>query len=425
MDEFLALWLLALALAGYGVLARRTRDAFHPLALFLLGWLGVFAFAHLDVPTTYDEPYYALPFGVHTYFAVLTAGMAFAIGFFLADPNMAPLDRERIWKGLRSSANAERLAAVTLGLFAIATATTAYFIWTAGEIPLFSPRINELRRTFKLRYFGYLYDLHYASALFSAMLAAWSRTRRARWGWTMLALTSALLLMSGGVRVSPLTALAWIFIFLALRPGRPHARQVVAAVVIFATVFGVIEQYRRSQYRLDPDLLNPRLDLSVPATLWAHSAASFKNLQLTIDQVTSPLHMGLTSYDLPKTVNPAARRVDQQINALYGTHNTPTFLGFLYFDFGWGGILLMPAIYGALTALVYRRFRAGPRIFWLVVYIDFLLAAALAFRTHRFFGNNLLYFALVAAAVELLAGRRSAGAESAPPGRTVELHPAA
>ena len=112
--------------------------------------------------------------------------------------------------------------------------------------------------------------------------------------------------------------------------------------------------------------------------------------------------------DMPKTIDPASRRVDQQINALYGTHNTPTFLGFLYFDFGWGGLLIVPALYGALTALVYRRFRAGPRLFWLIVYIDFLLAVALAFRTHRFFGNNLLYFGLVALLVELVAGRRDA-----------------
>ncbi len=424
MDELLALWLLALALAGYGVLARRTRDAFHPLALFLLGWLGVFAFAHFDVPTTYDEPYYALPFGVPTYFAVLTAAVGFSVGFLLAGPRLAPLDRERIWSQLRASVDRGRLAPITVGLFAVATATTVYFIWTAGEIPLFSPRINELRRTFKLRYFGYLYDLHYAAALFSAMLAAWSPTRRGRWGWTFLALTSALLLMSGGVRVSPLTALAWIFIFLALRPGRPRVRQVVVAVVIFATVFGVIEQYRRSQYRLDPGVLNPRLDLSVPATLWAHSAASFKNLQLTLDQVTSPLHLGLTSYDLPKTINPAARSVDEQINALYGTHNTPTFLGFLYFDFGWGGILVIPLIYGALTALVYRRFRVAPSLFWLIVYIDFVLAVALTFRTHRFFGNNLLYFALVVACVELLAGRRATPAQRSAPSRPAELQPA-
>ena len=77
MDELLASWLLLLALAGYGVLVRRTGDPLHPLGLFLLVWIGFFAFAHLNVPKTYDEPYYALPFRVRTYFAVLAATAAF------------------------------------------------------------------------------------------------------------------------------------------------------------------------------------------------------------------------------------------------------------------------------------------------------------------------------------------------------------
>ena len=419
VDGLLALWLLALALAGYGVLARRTGDLLHPLALFVLGWLGVFAFAHLDVPRTYDEPYYALPFGLKTYLAVFGGGVAFAAGFALSDGRFEGMNRDRIWAGLRASVDHSRLGLVTLLLFGVATAMTAYFVVVAGEIPLLSPRINELRQTFKLRYLGYLYDLHYGAALFAAMLAAWSRTRAGRWGWSLLALASVLQLMSGGVRVSPLTALAWIFVFLALRPGRQRRRRVLVGVAIFALVFGVIEQFRRTQFRLNPELLNPRLDRSAAATVWAHSAASFKNLQLTIEQVTSPLHGGLTSYDLPKTLHPAARVVDEQINALYGTHNTPTFLGFLYFDFGWGGLLILPGLYGAVTALVYRRFQARPSVFWLIVYIEFLLAVTLAFRTHRFFGNYLLYFGLIAIGVELLAGRRSLPADS------VEGRPAA
>lgn len=405
LDELIAVWLALVAGFVYLGLVRRTRDVFHPLALFLAGWIGVFAFAHLSVSATYDEPYYALPFGFLTYLAVIVGGLSFITGFWLVDPALRPLDREWTWGRLRDSVRLDRLAWVNAGLFLIATATTLYFIWRVGEVPLLSPRINELRRIFKVPLLGYLFDLHHAVALFAAMLALWSKSRRARWFWTLVLGASTLMLMSGGVRVSPLTALAWVFVLLGMRPGRIKVRQALVAIAVFVVVFGVIEQYRRTQYRLDPNRINPRLDLSVASTVWGHSAASYKNLQLTLEQVTSPLHMGITSYDLPRTFNPAARQVDQELSALYGTHNTPTFLGFLFFDFGWGGMLVFPAIYGAATAFVYRRFRTDPRIFWLIIHLDFLLASALAFRTHRFFGNRLIFFAVVALGVELLLGR--------------------
>jgi len=406
VDTLIALWLGVLAFAGYSVIARRTGDVFHPLAVFVGGWWGVFAFAHLGVPRTYDEPYYALPFGVPTYVAVTLGGLAFIAGYLLIDPKLKALDRVRFWRDLRGSVRLDRLSVVTIVFFAIATATTAYFVVRVGEIPLLSPRINELRRIFKVNYLGYLFDLHYAVALFAAALAVWSERRSTRWFWVVVAVASTALLMTGGVRMSPMTALAWVFVFLAFRPGRARLRQLGVALALSAVMFGVIEGYRRTTYRLDPNRMNPRLDLSAAATLWGHSAASYKNLQVTI-QRGSPLHMGITSYDLPKTFHPASREVDAELATLYGTHNTPTFLGFLYFDFGWGGMLLLPALYGALTALVYRRLKRDPRLFWLLVYMDFILAVALAFRTHRFLGNQLIFFMIVGLAVELLVGRKT------------------
>lgn len=408
MDALLGLWVLALGVVGYFFLARRTGDAIHPLALFWLSWLAVFAFAHFRVARTYDEPYYADPFEVLTYLAVFAGLLSFLAGFLLVRPRLDPPDREQRegWEErLRSGIDLGRFGLVTLVLFGVATATTVYFVARLGEIPLFSPRINELRLEFKMPLLGYLYDLHFAVALFASMLAVWTGGWR-RWGWALLATASTLLLMSGGVRVSPLTAMFWVVVFLTYRPGRLRIRRIIAAAVLGIAIFGVIEQSRRVMIRIDPSSANPRVDLSVPATAWAHTAASFKNLQFTLRRV-SPLYMGLTSFDLPKTLNPRARVVDEEFSYRYGTHNTPTFLAFLYFDFGWGGLLLVPALYGALTALVYDRFRRRPTLFWLVVYIDFLMATALAFRTHRYLGNSLIFFAGVALCCQWLVRKRA------------------
>jgi len=397
LDALLGLWVLVLGLAGYAFLARRTGDLIHPLALFWVSWLGVFAFAHYNVPRSYDEPYYQEPFGIVAYAVVCLGLLSFAAGFLLVSPKLRPPSPEERagWEDrLRAAIHPGRFGLLTLALFVVATATTAYFIIRMGEVPLFSPRVNELRLEFKLPLWGYLYDLHFTVALFAAMLSAWSRGGR-RLAWGLLALVSTLLLMSGGVRVSPLTAMFWVVVFLTYRPGRVRIRRVAVAAITGILVFGVIEQSRRAMIRIDPNLANPRLDLSAPATIWAHSAASFKNLQYTLERV-SPLYMGLTSYDLPKTINPAARAVDDEFSYRYGTHNTPTFMAFLYFDFGWGGMLLIPALYGACTAFVYGRFRRKPSLFWTIVYIDFLLATVLAFRTHRYFGNSLIFFAGVA-----------------------------
>lgn len=395
-------------IAGFGAwvaIFRRTDDALHPLGIFLSLWLVVFGFAHFDVPRTFDEPYYADPFGPVTYLVVFAAAFTFSAGFWLADPGLERVDRDRIGERFRTATAWNNLAAITLLFWIAASVMTVVQVARVGEIPLFSPRIDQLRQTFKIPLLSYIWDLHYAVALFGTMLAVHARRSRVRWGWILLGVSSVVQLSFAGVRASPMTALAWAGIYLFYRLPRVKLRHLAISAVIAVSVFTVIEQFRRTMYESNPALVNPRLDLSAGATLWAHTAASFKNVQFTLRNVESPLYMGATSYDLPKTLVPDLRGVSDEISYIYGTHNTPTFLAFLWFDFGWGGILLMPGVYGALTAVVYRRFRRRPNLFWLVVYIDFLLAVALAFRTHRFFGNALIWFGGIALLVQFLAAR--------------------
>lgn len=431
MDGLLGLTLGLLGLFIWWTLFRRTDDALHPLGVFAASWLGVFGFAHFNVPKTFDEPYYAEPFALVTYLVVFGALASFAIGFWLVDPATKRVDRVGLSERLTRGVSARRLGSLTVGLFAAASLMTAYFVMRAGAIPLFSPRIDELRTTFKLPLLGYVYDLHYAVALFATMLFVRTRSRTQKVFWAGVAGLSVFQLMFAGVRVSPMTALTWIVIFLFYRPGGVKLRHLVAVAVVMVALFSVIETYRRTMYTVNPALVNPRLDLSWQATAWAHTAASFKNLQYTLLHQVSPLHMGLTSYDLPKTLDPAARAVDAEISYIYGTHNTPTFLSFLYFDFGLGGLLVMPGFYGALVAYVYRRFRERANLFWLLVYIDFLLAVVLAFRTHRFLGNGLIWFTGVAVLAQLVAGVRLDDEDAAveagepPPTRAVTPSPAA
>lgn len=409
MDALLGITLAALGALVYRTLFRRTDDPLHPLGVFAALWLGVFGFSHFGVPRSYDEPYYADPFVATTYAVVLGAFAAFALGFWLVDPGGARLDRTLFRFRIREGVIWPRLRWITLGLFAVATLTTIHFVRQAGEIPLFSPRIDDLRLVFKLPLLGYLYDLHYAVALFATMLGVRAPGLAKKMFWFGVVGASVLQLMFAGVRVSPMTAVAWVVIYLFYQGTRVRTRHLVMAAGVAAMLFGVIEGYRRTMYEVNPALVNPRLDMGPAATVWAHTAASFKNLQFTLGKGVSPLNMGLNSYDLPKTLNPAARAVDDRLSYMYGTHNTPTFLSILYFDFGVGGLIVMPLLYGAIVAFVYLRFRNGANLFWLMLYIEFLLAVALAFRTHRFLGNNLIWFGSVALAVQLLAGRSLEG----------------
>lgn len=404
MDAVLGVWFMVLGGAGYLLIFRRTGDALHPLGLMVASWLGVFGFAHFNVARVYDEPYYAEPFGPVTYGVVLGSLLVFGLGFWLVDPGLGRIDRVQIAGRLRGSVRRERLQWFALASFGVATATTAYFVYRAGEIPLFSPRIDELRLVFKRPLLGYLFDLHYAVALFAAMLLTGSRSRQGRVVWGLVMLGALVQLAFGGVRVSPMTGLAWVAVYLLYRSRRVRVRDLFLVVVAAVAMFSVIEYYRRAVYRLNPEVVQPRFDLSAPATVWAHTAASFKNLQLTLRRV-APLNMGLNSYDLPKTVERSWREVDEAFTRLYGTHNTPTYLAFLYFDFGLGGLLVMPGVYGALAAFVYRRFRTAPNLFWLIVYIDIVLGVTLAFRTHRFLGNALIFFAAVGVLAQLFVGR--------------------
>ena len=307
---------------------------------------------------------------------------------------------------LQACLDTSALKAVVLVLFVMASLMTLYFIRLAGEIPLFSPRVDELRLIWKRPLWGYVYDLHFVVALLSTILAVESRRTTARLGWVALGLASVMQLAFGAVRASPLEGLGWAGIYLFYRrSGAIRIRHLVAATVVVLGVSSGIEYYRRTPLRLHPELVNPRLDMSPLATLWGHTGASFKNLQLTLRRDVPPLDMGTTTYDLPKTFDPALRERDLEISNSLGVHNSPTYLFTLWLDFGLFGVLVVPGIYGALTALAYRLFRERTNFVWLVVYIDFLLASILAFRTHRYLGNPLLFFGPVAVVVHMLAGR--------------------
>jgi hypothetical protein len=398
---------MAGGVAGWWLIVRRSGDMLHPLGLMLLFWFVVFGFAHWNVPVTYDEPYYALPFELRTYAVVIASGIVFALGYLLIDPRLPRLDGDGLASRLKGSVRVSPLRGVTLVAFLLASATTVYFYRLAGEIPLFSPRVDELRQIWKRPLIGYVYDLHYVVALFGTILVDRSRTARERALWGGMALASIVQLAFGAVRISPLTGIVWASVYIFYRrAGRVRLRQLALLAIVVFGVSSLIEYYRRTPLRLNPDLANPRLDLGLAATVWGHTGASFKNLQLSLEKHVPFLSMGTTSYDVAKTLDPNLRARDEEISYRYGVHNTTTYLIPLYMDFGWFGLLVMPGVYGALTALVYRQFRDRTGLLWLIVYIDFLIAVVLAFRTHRFFGNSLIFFGAVGLLTQIVAGSR-------------------
>src|SRR6185503_1963407 len=126
---------------------------------------------------------------------------------------------------LRGSVRVPPLRALTLILFALATATTVYFVSLIGEIPLLSPRVDELRQVWKRPLLGYLYDLHYVVALFGTILADRARSRRERLGWALLVIVSITQLALGAVRLSPLTGVVWAAVYIFYRgAGRVRLR---------------------------------------------------------------------------------------------------------------------------------------------------------------------------------------------------------
>lgn len=406
MDALLGGGFAALAVACAWRIGAGARDPVHPLAVFTLVWLGFFGLSHFRFSERYDEPYYGQSFDAWTYLVVVVAYLAFAAGFSLASGRRAtPLQPHALSARLRQVAKSPKLVPAALGVFAVATLTTLWFVRVSDGIPLFSPEVNTLRQSFQLPLLGYLYQLHILAALLFAMLFLRERGALRRTAWLVLAAASIVMLMVNGVRVSAMVALAWIAVYGAYARPRVSRRSALLVAAAGLAIFVVVEASRRRQFQERPELRNPRVDTGVAATIWAHTGASFKNLQFTLAKIDSPLDMGLNSYDLPKTLFPETRRVNDHLY-VYGTHNTPTFLGFLYLDFGIAGALFMPLAYGALVAFVYDRFRRRANLLWLVLYIDAFLAVLLSFRTHRFLGNNLIFFGGAAVALHLyLTGR--------------------
>lgn len=407
MDSLIGVLIMGAGVAGYGLVLRRTRDPLHPLGLLTLTWLLAFGFGHIRVSAVYDEPYYADPFHAVTYGVVLGSFLVFVVGFWLVDPGLPDLPSARVSERVAASVDLGRLAWLTLGFFAVASVTTWYFVRVAGAIPLFSPLIAELRPVFKLPVIGYLWDLHVFVAVLGAVLLARSRSRAGTFFWTALILASLLQLAFGAARGAPMTA--WMFAATTLfyvRPRRGLVKDMLLTVGMAGVLFFGIEHYRRGPYRLDPSIINQRLDLGTAATVWGHTGASFKNLQLLLVNDSPPLDLGINSYDLTRTLAPELRAREAELAGRFGVHNSATYLLTLYLDFGIFGLLVMPAVYGALTGLVYRQLRERATLFWLVVHVEVLLAVFLAFRTHRFVGNPLIFTVAVAALVWAAAGAR-------------------
>lgn len=419
MDSVIGAMIMALGAAGYWAVYRRTGDLLHPLGVLVLTWLLAFGFGHFDVARVYDEPYYADPFEAVTYGAALGSLLVFAAGFWLVDPKLERLEWARLSGRISASYDRERLAALILAFFVVASITTWYFVRLAGGIPLFSPLIGELRPIFKRPIIGYFYDLHVYVVLLGAVLLVSARTRGQALPWVALILAALVQLAFGAARGAPMTA--WMFAAGAvfyMRPPRAWVRKAVVIGAVAASLFAGIEYFRRVPYRLDPSTMNTRLDLGPAATVWGHSGASFKNLQLVLLEDSPPLNLGMDSYDLPRTVLPELRQIEAELSARFGIHNSATYLVTLYLDFGIFGLLVVPGLYGAFTAFVYRQFRTRANLFWLLVYVEALLAVLLAFRTHRFVGNPLIFAVAVGALTQLLAGRSDPPApvaEGAPP----------
>jgi hypothetical protein len=274
-DALLGGLFMVWGVAAWWITARRSGDVLHPLGLMLLFWFLVFGFAHWNVPTTYDEPYYALPFELRTYAVVLASAAVFVVGYLLIDPQLPRLDGDALARRLRGSVRVEPLRAVTVVAFLLASATTLYFYRLVGEIPLLSPRVDELRQIWKRPLIGYVYDLHYVVALLGTILVDRSRTARERVLWGGLALASIVQLAFGAVRISPLTGIVWAAVYIFYRrAGRVRLRQLALLALVVFGVSSLIEYYRRTPLRLNPELANPRLDLGLAATVWGHTGTS-------------------------------------------------------------------------------------------------------------------------------------------------------
>ena len=77
MDTLLGLTLIGVAVVVARHIATVSRDPVHPLTVFTLTWIGIFGVGHLRLSETYDEAYYAEPFGVREVIAlVLSLGVA-------------------------------------------------------------------------------------------------------------------------------------------------------------------------------------------------------------------------------------------------------------------------------------------------------------------------------------------------------------
>jgi len=392
--------LLFIASACFMLVRRHgTPDVLHPVRVFGALWCFCLALASMRLLS------YISDWNLLTWTCLLTGLTCFVIGFWLADRN-SEHQRTALKVGCsedlapRRFLPARKTLIVAWLCFAVGIAVLAYEFYLLGEIPLLSdnPDISRFRlfgtaeSQFDKLYLKLLHPLvdfiKYGVLLAVIVLCQRkAKDRKTVFLSSLLILSGTLALLSQGGRVFLVYIVVPSAVLFHYLRRRIRLVEVVSATLIMFLVLGLFGYLRSSGKSQSAPLFESvrRISSFPEGQFWDGVAFGYGTLTLSYEvffRLTQDLENmqhpagGFLFYSLHRFI-PRSELGEIARDLYTGELTTATYLGDLYGDYQYWGVLLGSLLMGFGYGWAYSREHSGNRMYW--IYVRALLVQMLIF----------------------------------------------
>jgi oligosaccharide repeat unit polymerase len=425
-STFLPILVLSIGVLLILLLRRITGDWLAPPIILLSAWtLTIFA-ASFDVTYLGYYSFFNVPIALTTWLVVSGAIACFVLGSLMV--LKLQIFRQRSHTSdvdLGKAYSSKRLVIAIFVCFLIGSSVFVYSAITAGELPVFSSSVYEIRSDFRLAFWNNFYGFFIAVIVFTGIHVSLFGDFRRSLLPIILSCFSFLALISTTERFDSWTSfmISGVIYYVVRRNqilvGKYTAKKLTRRRVIQMSLFGATTILIISAYiyiggvRASAGLPSNQI-VDIPnetlAQLYIYSyAPGIKNLQTVING-----DMGM-SYGL-LIVRPILwfLRIREPVTVedIFSGPNTATWLYYYYLDFGYLGVFLIPLCLGIVCTLVYRNIGSNGSMAWAILYGVLANCILWSVATERFFEPSTSVYAVILLVVHLCCRTRSSSKRS-------------
>ena len=362
-------------------------DYYSPIGLMGASWFGTVALSLLKL-----SPKYQASWDAATWSAIIFSFISFFLGVLVIDKKFGVIRQQRTNEVEESE---EFIRKIILALFILGgSAFVVQMINTAmtAGLSIFINDPSRARDVFWIFGIGYLYILNFLNFIFCSIYISVYGVRK-----SILFILVASLLMMPFHLVRTVIILSLIAAYFGIHYATEKRHGIKPMLILSAGIVGFFIMY--SIYTGGKEFSTQFIDsgdVNFPGNVWflvrpyLYLSTNFDNLYAALNQTELEYTLGARTFNpiLKLTLVHDSYSLSDVFNAqraVYGgALNQNTYLGDLYYDFGWPGILIGPALLGALSQFVYKWSRWSQSIAIIAIYSVVAFSVAFSFFANYF-----------------------------------------